>query len=108
MNGKAAQLQRLRDHVTKHHGAIATDMQALRSVEGVKRLGPRVIDELDVHLALVGLGHIPERLPVRSRNSFVVLYEIESPVGELIQSLLSGRFVDPHDLAKSLAKFNDC
>ena len=63
-------------------------MAELRDAHGSRKLGVRVLAEISQVLAGLGFGHVPIGLPSH-QHELVRLYKRGTPVGQLIDSVLT-------------------
>src|SRR5438477_12918899 len=78
----------IKDRVEKNGNVLTVAMEALREALGVGKLGVHVRAEISRTLKGMGLGHIPQELPTYQHEQ-VRLYKRGTPVGELIETVLS-------------------
>ncbi|MBA2690891.1 MAG: hypothetical protein H0U65_00130 [Rubrobacter sp.] len=67
---------------------LTVTMEQLRNTHGVARLGPKVVRDISNTLLGMGLGHVPQKLPLL-QNELVRLYKSGTPAGELISMVLT-------------------
>jgi len=78
----------IKKKVEENDNVLTVTMINLRDATGKDKLGVHVRAEISNTLAGMGLGHIPQELPSSQDNS-VRLYKRGTPVGELIEKVLS-------------------
>lgn len=83
-----AKIEEIKDQVEKNGNLLTVTMEQLLETHGAGRLGVHVRDEISKTLAGMGLGHVPQELP-NYQHELVRLYKRGTPVGELIEIVLS-------------------
>jgi hypothetical protein len=82
---------------------LTVTMEELREACGAGRLGIHVRSTISSTLAGMGLGHVPQDLPINQHDS-VRLYKRGTPVGEFIETVLKPSQMGDRILAE---KFSD-
>lgn len=72
--------------VEDNSGLKRVTMEMLRDLEGAGRMGPRVLAAIDTKLSQLGLGHLPDELPVR-QEAPVMLYRVGTPAADAIRAI---------------------
>lgn len=78
----------IKEQVEKNGNVRTFTMEVLRNAHGAAKLGVIVREEISQSLVGIGLGHVPETLP-NYQHEQVRLYKRGTPVGQLIESVLS-------------------
>jgi hypothetical protein len=78
----------IKQEVENNGNVLTVDMETLRNAHGAAKLGVHVRTEISNALAGIGLGHVPQELP-GYQHELVRLYKKGTPVGELIEIVLS-------------------
>jgi hypothetical protein len=78
----------IKEQVEKNGNVRTFTMEVLRDAHGSAKLGVHVRAEISQALAGLGLGHVPAELPSYQHEQ-VRLYKRGTPVGQLIDSVLS-------------------
>lgn len=90
MRSNPQKWQDMQQGLHDQQGVTVVSMITLRDLEGVARLGVNVINNIDTHLTLLGIGHIPAELPMDGKHD-VILYEVDSPAGRIVESIKTGQ-----------------
>ena len=78
----------IKEQVEKNGNVCTFSMNTLKEAHGAGRLGVNVRAEISQTLAGIGLKHVPTELP-SSQNEQVRIYKLGTPVGHLIETVLS-------------------
>jgi hypothetical protein len=78
----------IKEQVEKNGNVATFTMDVLRNAHGAGKLGVHVRAEISQTLAGIGLGHVPQELP-NYQHEQVRLYKRGTPVGQLIESVLT-------------------
>ncbi|WSB85707.1 hypothetical protein OHA60_19065 [Streptomyces cellulosae] len=78
--------EELRAAVTADGGLHVITMGALRDIEGVRRLGNRVLGTISGQLSSHGMGHLPKELPT-NQDSPVRVYLLGTPIAEVVDAV---------------------
>ena len=84
----------IKEAVEKNGDVQTVMMEMLRDAHGSAKLGVNVRAQITSQLAGIGLGHVPESLPIR-QDEHVRLYKKGTFVGDLIDEVL--RPSEPND-----------
>jgi hypothetical protein len=83
-----SKIEEIKDQVEKNGNLLTVTMEQLKEAHGAGKLGIHVRDEISQLLVGMGLGHVPQVLP-NSQRELVRLYKHGTPVGQLIDAVLS-------------------
>ena len=78
----------IKQDVEKNGNVLTVTMEMLREAMGVGKLGIHVRADISKNLAGMGLGHVPQELPSYHHEQ-VRLYKRGTPIGELIETILT-------------------
>jgi len=93
----------IKDKVEANGNVLTVTMTELRDAAGKDKLGVHVRAEISKILAGMGLGHIPQELPSYQHES-ARLYKRGTPVGELIEMIMSPGEQNDRKLKDQLAE----
>ena len=79
---------KIKEQVEKNGNVRTFTMDVLRNAHGSSKLGVNVRADISHILAGIGLGHVPQELPSYQHEQ-VRLYKRGTPVGQIIESVLS-------------------
>ena len=91
---KAKAFDEIKEMVDSHGGVLTVPMRILREAHGASGLGPLVVDDIQNHLNIKGIGWSPSELPTSSGRN-VRLYTLVSRFQESLKRY-SGR-ISPTD-----------
>lgn len=78
----------LSQRVERNGDILSMTMRELRDMAENDRLGSNVVKDIALSLTKMALGHIPQVLP-RQQNDLVRLYKRGTPIGTIIDSILT-------------------
>lgn len=77
----------IKKEVESNGNVLTVSMITLREAAGKDKLGVNVVKEISKTLAGMGLGHVPQELPL-SQSESVRLYKRGTSIGDLIEMVL--------------------
>jgi hypothetical protein len=78
-------LEDIGKEIDENGGVLSTPMWRIRNAYGAERLGVNVCSNISEELELMGIAHIPLRLPA-DQNALVRVYRKKSATGRLIRA----------------------
>jgi len=93
----------IKEKVEANDNVLTVTMTELRDAAGKDKLGVHVRAEISKTLAGMGLGHIPQELPSYQHES-ARLYKRGTPVGELIEMVMSPGELNDRKLREQFAE----
>lgn len=95
----------IKEKVEANDNILTVTMTDLRDAAGKDKLGVHVRAEISKTLAGMGLGHIPQELP-SYQHELVRLYKRGTPIGELIEMVMSPSEQNDRKLKEQIAEIS--